>query len=284
VNVLLTGSSGFIASKLKKRLRDLGHQVEPFDIAQGQDICNADHLAAVADLNWARVHPIETMKINVEGTWNIANACRLNGTLLLFASTMCVYGNQKTHPDTEETLPNPAEIYACTKLAGESVIKGFHHTYGLEYVMMRFATIYGEGTRPALGTHIFLRQALKGEPITVHGDGQQTRTLTHIDDLIDAIIAAYQSGKVNETWNMTTQEEVSALQMAETIKSLTGSKSPIVFIPQRVGQTFRESVSAEKIKRDTGWEAKVKWDDGIRRMYKWFKETGQINNVYNLPQ
>lgn len=295
--ILVTGSSGFIASKLVTRLQESGHLVQPFDLADNQDITNptqvsraiADkeavfHLAAIADLNWARVHPIETMKINIEGTWNVANACRKVGAKLFFASTCCVFGNQKYHPVTEETLPNPSEIYACSKLAGESVIKGFHHTYGLNYVMMRFATIYGEGTRPALGTHIFMRQAVKGEPITVHGDGKQTRTLTYIDDLVDAILAGFNSGKLNEIWNMTATEEISALKMAQDIKMITRSKSDIIFIPQRIGQTLRESVSADKIFRDTGWKAKVIWEEGIKRTYKWFKATHQENNIYQMPK
>lgn len=297
VKALCTGSKGFIGSKLVERLKREGLSVQGFDMADGVDLRNAEdvdyavrgkdvvfHLAAVADLNQSRVKPIETMKINVEGTWNVANSCSRHGVKLYFASTMCTYGNQKVHPVTEETLPNPSEIYACSKLAGENVIKGFHYTYGLQYVMMRFATIYGEGTRPALGTHIFLRQALNGEPITVHGDGSQTRTLTYITDLIDAIMAAYDSGKMNETWNMTTEEEVSALKMAEDIKKLTGSKSEIVFIPQRVGQTMRESVSAEKIRRECAWAAKVGWGEGVARMYEWFKNTGQKKNVYTLPK
>lgn len=294
--VVVTGGSGFIGSKLVEQLEKIGCRVDVFDIAGGKNICVPSqvneavrgaeaifHLAAVADLNWARVYPIETMEINVQGTWNIADACRKYGTKLFYASTCCVYGNQKQHPVTEESLPNPAEIYACSKLAGEYVIKGFHHTYGLEYVMMRFATIYGEGTRPALATHVFLGQAMRGEPITVHGDGSQTRTQTHVNDLVDAIIASYRSGKMNETWNMTTTEEVSALQMAEDARRLTGSKSPIVFIPQRVGQTYRESISADHIKRGLGWEARVKWSDGFSSMYEWFKRTNQVNQVYRMP-
>lgn len=296
IRALCTGSAGFICSKLVDRLRQKGMDVQGFDMADGMDLRDEGdveyavrgkdvvfHLAAVADLNQSRVKPIETMQINVEGTWNVANSCSRHGVKLFLASTCCVYGNQKVHPVTEETLPNPAEIYACSKLASENVVMGFHHTYGLEYVMMRFATIYGEGTRPALGTHIFLRQALNGEPITVHGEGKQTRTLTYITDLIDAVVAAYDSGKMNEIWNMTTEEEVSALKMAQDIKRLTGSKSEIVFIPQRVGQTMRESVSADKIRRECGWKAKVSWNEGIERMYEWFEKTGQKQNLYKMP-
>lgn len=295
MNVLVTGSAGFIASKLVDRLKeDPLNYVEGFDLTKGQDLCNMGqvkraveykdvvfHLAAVADLNWARVHPDETELINVRGTWNVAQACSKFGAQLFFASTCCTFGEQKVHPSTEESLPNPGEIYACSKLAGENLIKGVHHTYGLDYNMMRFATIYGPGTRPALATHIFMGQALRGEPITVHGDGKQTRTLTYVDDLVDGIIALWKSDKINDVWNLSTEEEVSAIQMAEDIKRITESRSEIVFIPQRVGQTYRESISAEKMRREVGWEAKTSWKCGIQHMYRWFVETNQVVNKYH---
>jgi nucleoside-diphosphate-sugar epimerase len=294
--ILVTGGKGFIGSKLIERLSK-DNQVESFDVVDGQDlrkleqVCKAVkgkdavfHLAAVADLNWARVHPIETMEINIRGTWNVAYACSKFNAKLNFASTMCTYGNQKVHPSTELSLPNPSEIYACSKLAGESIIKGFYYTYGLQYNMMRFATIYGEGTRPALGTHIFLRQALTNKPITIHGDGNQTRTLTYITDLIDAIEALYKSGKFNQIWNLTSEEEVSANQMAESIKEITKSRSEIIHIPQRIGQTHKEQVSARKMFNEVGWKAKVDWNEGIRKMYEWFIKTNQVNNVYVEPK
>lgn len=291
--ILITGAKGFIGSKLIERL---GQGCQCFDMVDGEDLRDLNkvkeavkgkssvfHLAAVADLNWARVHPIETMEINLQGTWNVAKACSEYGAKLYFASTCCVYGTQNNHPTTENSLPNPNEIYACSKLAGEAVIKGFNKTYGLEYNLMRFATIYGEGTRPALATHIFLGQALRGEPITVHGSGNQTRTLTYIDDLVDAIVALYKSGKKNDVWNMTATEEISAMRMAEDIKGLTKSNSPIISIPQRVGQTFKEEISADKMKLHTGWEARVSWMEGLERMYGWFLKTNQIENKYEMP-
>jgi len=297
MKILCTGSRGFIGTKLVERLQAEGHDVSTFDLADKQDLRNYGsvqravqgmdavfHLAAVADLNRSRVHPMETMEINVKGTWNVAHACWQHQAKLFYASTCCTYGNQKHHPVTELTLPAPAEIYACSKLAGEHVIEGYHHTYGLPYNHMRFATIYGEGTRSALGTHIFLGQALRGEPITVHGDGLQTRTLTHVDDLINAIAALFNSGKMNGAWNMTTEEEVSALQMAQDIKKLTKSTSEIVFYTQRVGQTTRESVSAEKMLSETGWKARIPWNEGIARMHWWFVSTGQKENLYRTPE
>lgn len=289
MKILVTGGKGFIGSALVKTLQQKGHEVQTFDMVDGQDICNPKqvetaihgkdmvfHLAAVADLNWAREHPTETVDINVMGTANIAQACTTHGVFLQYASTCCVYGNQDRHPVDEDTLPNPAEIYACTKLAGENIIRGYHLMYGLSYNFLRFATIYGHGMRPALGVHIFFRQALLEEPLTVHGNGKQSRTLTYIDDLVSGIIATMEKGLKNEAINLTTEEEVSALEMAEMIRELTQSPSPIVHIEQRPGQTFKEQISAEKALTLLEWKAKVNFRQGLEKTYAWMLD--ELNN------
>lgn len=298
MRILVTGSSGFIPSRLMIALLNAGYEVAGFDVREGQDIRNLGsvrtavggkdvvfHLAAIADLNRSRVNPLETMDINVKGTWNVAMACQEAGAKLFFASTCCVYGAQSVHPCYEATLPNPNEIYACSKLAGESLIKGFKRTLGgPDYNLIRFATIYGPGTRPALGTHIFMGQALRGEPITVHGDGTQTRTLTYVDDLVEGILMLLDSGYINDVWNLTAEEEISALKMAEDIVALTGSKSKIEFIPQRVGQTFKESISAAKMSDAVGWTAKTPWSDGLKKMLAWYVTTNQRDVLYHMPE
>ena len=291
--ILVSGGKGFIGNALVERLGK-NNTVESFDMVDSQDLLNDKqvneavarndivfHLAAVADLNWARIHPKETLDINIKGTWNIAHACCKEKKPIFYASTCCVFGPQEIHPVDEKALPNPNEIYACSKMAGEHVILGLHHSFGLPYNMMRFATIYGPGVRPALATHIFMGQALRGEPITVHGDGSQTRTLTYIDDLVEAMITLYESGKMNEVWAMTATEEISAIAMAYDIKWLCKSDSEIIYIPQRIGQTMRESISNAKMK-SIGWRTKVTWQEGLELMYAWFLKTNQIKNIYDL--
>lgn len=294
--VLVTGGRGSIGAILVNELQELGCHVSVLDSLDGGDIRNLEHvrqmvdgkdsvfhLAAVADLNWARQHPLETMDINVRGTRNMAYACHLQRAKLYYVSTCCVYGEQEHHPATEDSLPNPSEIYACSKLAGERAILGFHRTYGLSYNILRIATVYGPRTRPALATNIFFRQALKGEPLTVHGDGMQTRTLTYIDDLLDAIVALYESGKINDTWNLTATEEISALKMALDIRELTQSRSIIIHTPQRVGQLFKESISADKMLSEVGWRARVGWEEGLKRTYNWLANQNDIYERTNLP-
>lgn len=282
--ILITGGEGFIGAALVKRLRELGHEVESFDFVNGQDIRDYEHvekavkgrdivfhLAAAADLNWCRDHPIETMDINVTGTTQLAVACARHNVFLNYASTCCVYGNQETHPSHEGTLPNPAEIYACSKLAGEYVVLGYNRLYNLKYNILRFATMYGPGMRGTLVVYVFLKQALKGEPFTVHGDGKQTRTLTYIDDLIDGCVAVLKKGVENEIINLSTEEEVSVLDIIKTIKELTGSQSEILFVEQRLGQVFKEAIDASKAKKLLNWQAKHSFKQGLKKTYEWMK-------------
>lgn len=286
MKILVTGGSGFIGKRLMEKLTDLGHEVENFDFINGQDIRDYEHveravkgkdmvfhLAAVADLNWAREHPIETMDINVTGTTQMAVACARHNVFLNYASTCCVYGNQETHPSNEKSQPNPTEIYACSKLAGEYVILGYHRLYNLKHNILRFATIYGPGMREALATYIFLKQAIKGEPFTIHGDGTQTRTLTYVDDLIDSCVAVVNKGIENEIINLTTEEEVSVLDIINLSKELTNNtKSEIVFIEQRPGQILKEVIDASKAKKLMDWQAKHSFKEGMKKTYYWMKK------------
>lgn len=287
--ILLTGAAGFIGRNINARLVKDGHQVIVFDRLLGNDLSDREtleqniaiadqviHLAAIADLNYARVHPEETFETNIRGTQNVAEFCAKYSKRLLFASTCCVYGDQdfEKYPETtEDSPPNPNEIYAYSKYIGEYIIKGFHFTQGLNYVNMRFPTIYGEpGQREVLGVKIFFRQAMAGEPITVHGDGTQTRTLTHINDLVEGVVRLVNRPDLNNfPINLSTEESVSAKDMAQMIKEVTGSSSPIQFIPQRPGQTMKEAIKSRLAKKLFDWEAKISFKEGLAISYEFLK-------------
>lgn len=290
MKILITGDKGFIATKLKEALIVQGHEVVGYDVVDGLDLLNRDmlesyiekvdvvyHIAAEADLT--RMQSLDAgyagVMANVQATHNVAYLCSKYDKWLIYASTVCVYGNQEVHPETEDTtLPNPSELYACSKYAAEWIIKGYTKNFGNPYTILRFATIYGEGMRPALGMHIFISQALNGEPITVHGDGLQDRTLTYIHDLVEGIIAPlnHPEGARNQIFNLTAPQPISALKVAEDVKkAIPESPSEITHIEQRDNQTFHEDFSVMKAKELLGWEARTSWEEGLMRTISWLR-------------
>lgn len=288
--ILLTGDEGFIGRKVKAKMREMGHDVYGYDIVDGKDLLDLNrleeqirkvdivyHIAAEADLTKMMGSPDAGRKgvmANVEATHNVAYLCAKHKKWMVYASTVCVYGNVEQHPEKEdETLPNPSELYACSKYAAEWIMRGYGKNYNMPWTSLRFATIYGEGMRPALGMHIFFRQAMKGEDITVHGTGEQDRTLTLVDDLVEGIVAPlnHPEGAKNQVFNLSSKKAVSAKKMAEDIKKLTGSKSEIKFIEQRDNQTYHEDFDVSKAKKLLKWEAKTSWEDGLKLTYEWMK-------------
>ena len=296
---------GFIGSKLIKALKKEGYEVDIYDLSFGDDICDRNKIhkvikkgkydlvilmAAMANLNDFEKDPLKGMDVNIGGLINVANACSKNKTKLLFISTCCVYGNTKDLPSNENSRCEPSEIYAAAKLAGEWIIKGYNRSYDLEYLILRIATVYGPGMRGALAPAVFINQIKKKEPITIHGHGKQTRTLTYIDDTVSGIMAVIKSGAVNETFNISTEEERSVLELAEIIKKEMGViYHKTIFVKDRKGQTYKEQINSKKAggwksggKRyaptsgkandNLRWKAKVNLKNGIRKTLAWMEK------------
>lgn len=289
MKILVTGGKGAIGGRLMQKLSELGHEPRSYDLVDGQDIFNLPqleaavkdvdavyHLAAEANLNCMRelegAH--RGVVLNVGGTERVAYLCAKYAKWLLYVSTLSVYGDTAQDTAREDTtLPNPPEIYAASKYAGEWIVAGYGKSLALPYTILRMATPYGRGTRLAMAVHVFLIQALRGEAITVHGDGTQERTITHIDDVIEGAAAplAHKSASLGQTFNISTSERTSVKQMVEQIKAVTDSQSPIVFGSKRPHDTTKEDIDCTKSKNILGWEAKVSFKDGLAKTLPWIK-------------
>lgn len=306
-HVLLIGE-GFIGTKLAYELQERGYQVDIADIkySEKHDISDRGKvfdlirefsgkkvilMAAIANLNDFEADPKLGLDVNVQGVSNVALACHTFFKKLYYISTCCVYGNTPDIPSTEEARPEPSEIYAACKLAGEWIIKGFNRSYDSKYMILRIATCYGPGMRSALAPAVFINQIKRGDPITIHGDGKQTRTLTFIDDEVRGIAMVVDSDLENDTINISTEEEISVNEMAQVIREEMGvPEHPIEHIADRKGQTYKEQISTGKfedvrlwkgryspnpIKAKTlGWLATTTFRMGIKKTLEWMKEEG----------
>ena len=287
MKILVTGGKGAIGTWLAQKLTHVGHEAFSYDIVDGQDLFdlptlelavkNVDvvyHAAAEANMNNMRALDGARAGVlcNVGSTDNIAYLCAKHHKWLIFLSTLCIYGDVVEHPLREDTtFPNPSEIYAASKYAAEWVIRGYGINFNLQHTILRIATVYGPGCRPELGAHHLLRQALKGEPITVHGDGSQVRTLTYIDDVIDGIVAplGHRCEAKGQIFNVTSTEQISAIDMARQIKKLTASTSEIVFVPQRQYNMQAEDPDVSNAKHLLQWESKTPFSEGLRLTLAW---------------
>ena len=297
--------SGFIGDRLALLLVKKGYQVDIADLKYGNDIRDREAtrkmikefpgdkvilMAAVSNLNIFEAEPWNGLDVNMGGLINVVMACVENKKKLYYISTCCVYGNTKDLPSSEEARPDPSEIYAACKLAGEWIIKGLHKSFDLEYVILRIATTYGVGMRAALAPAVFINQVLKGKPITIHGDGKQTRTLTYIDDEVEGIAAVVLSDAINDTFNISTEEEQDVNYLAKVICEEMGEPNhKIIHIENRKGQTYKEKIDAAKMTKlrvwegryapdpskvngNIGWKAKVSLRKGIGLTLKWMAD------------
>lgn len=288
MRIIITGGTGFLGKRLCRKLKENKHSIFSYDIVDGYDILNNEqlektfvdfkpdsiiHLAACADLNIFANKPEISYKINVIGTRNILNMCEEYNARLLFASTCCCYGNNDTHP-TDETSPTcPTEPYAQSKKESEKDILKI----GLPHCCMRLATFYGPEMRSALAPAVFLDKAHKNETIEIHGSGEQTRTMTYVDDIVSGIIAIVENEAKYTIINITTEEETSVLDMINHAKKITGKDNKCVHIKDRNGQIQKEVILSKRL-QSFGWKWKTSFEDGMQKSYEYYLENNASFN------
>ena len=282
IKCLISGGLGYIGSKLVLALKEKGHEVEVFDLPK--DIRNdreleyaikgkdaVYHLAALAELSYTDAHPQETYEVNIVGANNVARICAENNVLLHFISTCCIYGNPLEYPSMEDNLINPSDTYAESKASGEHVVKMWGLAKGLKYNILRFGTVYGQSLKKEMRGDMciqkFLNAAINKEPMKITGDGEQSRNFIHIDDLVRGMVLIVEKGVVGETINLAGKEKISINNIASYAQDL--GAGDITYIPERKDDFHDQDVSLEKAKRLLGWEPEIKFEDGIKSMYKW---------------
>ena len=239
------------------------------------------HLAA-RNIIVSTKNPREDYEVNIGGTLNVLLAARaLNTPRVVYSSSTSVYGNPRYLPINEDDATNMLSPYAVSKFAGENYCKAFYESYGLSSAVVRYSNVYGTAQRPDNPycgvVSKFFEAAMKGEPPRIHGDGEQTRDFTYIDDVVEATLLAGISPKADgQVYNVGTGREVTVNQLARLIIDITSANVEPDYVDRRdIDNIRRRVVNIEKIRRELRWIPTFTVEEGLRRTYKWLKETSK---------
>ncbi len=304
--VLITGAAGFLGSHLCDRFIKGGFYVIGMDNLITGDLRNIEHLFPNPDFEFyhhdvskyihipGELHyilhfaspaspidylkiPIQTLKVGAMGTHNCLGLAKAKNARMLVASTSEIYGDPLVHPQTEEYWGNvnpvgPRGVYDEAKRFMESITMAYHTFHGVETRIVRIFNTYGPRMRLNDGRALptFIGQALRGEDLTVFGDGSQTRSFCYVDDLIEGIFRLLLSD-YSKPVNIGNPNEISLKDFAEEIIKLTGSAQKIVYKPLPVDDPRQRRPDITKAKELLGWEPKVDRATGLARTYAYFK-------------
>jgi len=222
-------------------------------------------------------YPIPTLKVGALGTHNALGVAKMKSARFLLASTSEVYGDPLVHPQPETYWGNvnpvgPRGVYDEAKRFAEAMTMAYHRYHALDTRIVRIFNTYGPRMRPHDGRVVsnFIVQALRGEPLTVYGDGSQTRSFCYVDDLVEGIIRLFEHGGADPT-NIGNPHEFTVRQLAERVLALTGSKSDIVKRPLPVDDPQVRQPDIALARETLGWEPKVSLDEGLRRTIEYFR-------------
>ncbi|MHB8185463.1 MAG: UDP-glucuronic acid decarboxylase family protein [Dermatophilaceae bacterium] len=236
------------------------------------------HFASPASpIDYLRL-PIETLKVGSLGTLHALGLAKEKGARFLLASTSETYGDPQVHPQPESYWGHvnpvgPRGVYDEAKRFAEALTMAYRRSHGVDTAIVRIFNTFGPRMRPDDGRAIptFIRQALRGEPLTVAGDGLQTRSICYVDDLVEGIVRLLRSDLPGPV-NIGNPHELSVLALAETIRDLTGSTSSITFIDRPVDDPTVRQPDITLARTALGWEPHMPIEDGLKQTIAWFRE------------
>ena len=306
MRILVTGGAGFIGSHTVDALVALGgHQVSVLDnlssgkreqvnagarlyqvdlrdgAAVGETVAAAKpevivHLAAQMDVRRSVADPAFDAQVNLVGFLNLMEAARHNGlSRVVFASTGgAIYGEQDTFPCREDHPQRPVSPYGIAKAATEKYLFFYHAQYGIDYVALRYGNVYGPRQDPhgeAGVVAIFCGRLLEGKPVTIFGDGEQTRDYVFVGDVVRANIAAL-GAKAGGAFNIGTGIESNVNRLYEVLAATAGVSGPAEHAAARAGEQRRSVIAAGRAEQELGWRPQVRLEQGLAETFRFFKE------------
>jgi nucleoside-diphosphate-sugar epimerase len=314
VKALVTGVAGFIGSHLAEQLLDRGVEVVGIDcftdyyprpikeanvralracrgfslVEAAVQVADLDgllagvshvfHLAAQAGVrkSWGRDFRVYTLN-NIEATQALLEASAGKPIeRFVYASSSSVYGDDATLPMREDAVPHPLSPYGVTKLAAEHLCQLYHANHGVPAVAMRYFTVYGPRQRPDMGFHRFLRAALSGQPITVYGDGEQTRDFTFVSDAVAATVAAGTTGVPGHIYNIGGGSRVSINQVLAMLSRLLGSPVAVRHESAQKGDMRDTYADTSLARREIGFTPSISLEQGLAAELAWLKQAMSI--------
>jgi dTDP-glucose 4,6-dehydratase len=303
--IVVTGGAGFVGSHICEELLRRGDEVVAIDNLLTGSIDNISHLFGEKGFvfvehdvtNYVHVsgrvdavmhfaspaspvdyleHPIKTLKVGSLGTHKTLGLAKDKDARYMLASTSEVYGDPKVHPQTEDYWGHvnpvgPRGVYDEAKRFAEAMTMAYHRSHGVDVRIIRIFNTYGPRMRPNDGRVVsnFLVQALAGKPITVYGEGNQTRSFCYVDDEVRGILALLDSDYVGPM-NIGNPNEFTVLELARKVVEITGSSSEVVYEPLPVDDPTQRQPDISLARRVLGWEPQVPLEDGLRRTAAWF--------------
>lgn len=305
MRILVTGGAGFVGSHLCERLLSDGHEVLCYDnliTGTRENLASAEnhpsfsfvqqdltkeisvdgrldwimHLASPASPIDYLDHPIHTLKVGALGTLHCLGLAKSKEASFFLSSTSEVYGDPLVHPQTEDYWGNvnpigPRGVYDEAKRYAEAMTFAYQRVHGINVRVVRIFNTYGERMRRNDGRAVptFIGQALKAEPMTVHGDGKQTRSLCYVADLIEGFVRMVAAPDVNGPVNLGNPHEVTVLEIAETVRELVGSDSDIAFVDRPVDDPQQRCPDISKAQSVLGWSPEVDIREGLSKTIEW---------------
>ncbi|MBM3701977.1 MAG: SDR family oxidoreductase [Actinobacteria bacterium] len=277
IDDLITGSLKNLAHIDSEDFKFINHDITEY-IKIDEKVDYIFHFASPASpIDYLQL-PIQTLKVGALGTHNVLGLAKAKRAIMILASTSEVYGDPKVHPQPEEYWGNvnpvgPRGVYDEAKRYAEAITMAYHRQQGVNTRIVRIFNTYGPRMRKNDGRAIpaFITQALKGKDITVFGDGSQTRSFCYISDMVDGIFRLAQTN-YHLPLNIGNPTEMSILELAKKIKSITGSSSKIVFHDLPVDDPTVRRPDTTKAKKILSWQPRVSFEEGMNKTIKWFKE------------
>ncbi len=312
MRVLITGAAGFIGAALAEELlkqsdvvlgidnlndyydpqlkMDRNTRLEAYDNytflkmdIQNESLCEVVsrfkpdvfvNLAAQAGVRYSIENPRAYLRSNVDGFFNVLEACRINSIpKLVYASSSSVYGDNNDVPFHENArVDDPVSFYAATKICNEIFAKSYKNIYGMNAIGLRFFTVYGPWGRPDMAVFKFTKKILEGSPIELYNSGKNKRDFTFINDIVEGVVRVIKLEGKEDVYNIGNKKSVEVLQFVKILEDVIGKPAITKLVAQARGDVFQTFASTRALEEDFGYETSTNLREGLEAFFKWYSD------------